>query len=145
MTEFQKYFTTTAKGGYSNCIDRGSGSTIPNCVAWAWGWFFFDRRRTDMTKMRPRGDAKDVYNLCKPNGSGYWVSKDVKERAIACYNIGDKGHVVYVHYKLPNGQYLCSESNYSGTIGNGKYVRFLIGNPKALYKNYQGCVYDFTK
>lgn len=146
LTEFAKYFTTTAKGGYSNCEDRGNGCTIPNCVGLCWGLFFFlhGQRGKDFA-IRPRGDANQIYNKCKPNGSGFWVSKEIKENSIACYNIGSNGHVVYVLCKLTDGNYLCIESNYSGTKSNGKYLRtFVTTNPKTLYSNYMGCVYDFT-
>lgn len=146
MTEFAKYFTTTTKGGYSNCEDRGNGNVLPNCVGLCWGLFFYMHgQRGKNFSMRPRGDANTIYNNCKKNGSGFWVSKAVKENAIACYNIGSAGHVVYILYKMATGQYLCIESNYSGTIANGKYCRTLItSNPATLYKGYQGCVYDFT-
>lgn len=145
MTEYQKFFTTKSKGGYSNCLDRGSGNTLPNCVAWAWGCFyFFHGQKKDMAK-RPKADANGIYEACKKTGSGFWVSKEIKENSIACFNIGTNGHVIYVHFKMPNGYWLCSESNYSGTIANGKYVRYILTtNPKVAYKNYQGCVYDFT-
>ena len=144
MTEFQKYFTIKSKGGYSNCINRGGGSTIPNCVGWGWGCFFFYHGRKDFN-IRPQGDAKDIYEKCKKDGSGFIVAKIVKENALACYACGEHGHVVYIHFKLPDGNYLCSESNSSGTVKNGRYIRFMLTpNPAVLYKNYQGCVYAFT-
>ena len=145
MTELQKYLTTKSQGGYSNCLDRGGGNVLPNCVGLCWGLFYFlHGQRKDMSK-RPKGDANTIYEACKKNGSGFWVSKAIKENSIACYNIGSSGHVVYVFFKLPNNYYVCAESNYSGTIANGKYLRLLLTrNPESLYKNYQGCVYDFT-
>ena len=148
MTEYEKYFITQSKGGYSNCLDRGQGYTLPNCVGYAWGQFYFYhgqvKDRAAWAK-RPRGDANMIYEACKKNGSGFWVSKELKENSIVCFNIGAAGHVVYCHYKMPSGKWLCSESNYSGTVANGKFIRYIItDNPKVLYKNYQGCVYDFT-
>ena len=149
MTEYQKYFMLRSKGGYSNCLDRGQGNVLPNCVGYAWGCFYFfhgQRKDTASWNKRPRNDANGIYEACKKNGSDFWVSKELKEDSIACFNVGANGHVVYVHYKMPNGQWLCSESNYSGTVANGRYIRYLLTtNPKVLYKNYQGCVYDFTK
>lgn len=94
---------------------------------------------------RPNGNANQIYEACKKEGSGFWVSKTLKENSIACFDIGEYGHVMYVHFKMPNGQWLCSESNYSGTVKNGKFCRYIITtNPAAYYKNYHGCVYDFT-
>ena len=146
MTEFIKYLTTKSKGGYSDCLDRGKGSTLPNCVGFCWGMFYMlHGNKKDMSK-RPKGNANTIYEACKKNGSGFWVSKSVKENSILCFNIGDCGHVVYCFGQMSDGNWICAESNYSGTVANGKYLRWKITtNPAALYKNYQGCVYDFTK
>ena len=145
MTEYSKYFTTTKKGGYSTCLDRGGGCTLPNCVGWAWGNFYYFHGQKHNMYRRPQGNANQIYSECRKEGSGFWVSKVLKENSIACFNIGEYGHVMYVHFKMPNGQWLCSESNYSGTVKNGRFVRYIITtNPAAYYKNYQGCVYDFT-
>ena len=148
MTEFEKYFVTRSKGGYSNCLDRGQGYVLPNCVGICWGLFFyFHGQRKDKASWdkRPRGDANTIYEACKKNGSGFIVQKSVAENSIACYNVGANGHVVYILYKQPDGKYLCAESNYSGTLKNGRYIRYIVcDNPAVLYKGYQGCVYNFT-
>ena len=148
MTDYNKYFITRERGGFSNCLDRGQGNVLPNCVGYAWGCFYFfhgERKSKEVWNRRPRGDANTIYEACKKNGSGFWVSKELKENSILCFNVGEKGHVVYCHYRTPDGKYICSESNYSGTVSNGKYIRYIVTtNPKVLYKNYQGCVYDFT-
>jgi len=146
MTEFLKYFTTTSKGGYSDCLNRDQGNVLPNCVGMCWALFYyFHGQRKDFSK-RPHCDAKYIYEKCKANGSGFWVAKAVKENSILCFNIGEAGHVVYCFGQLANKKWLCAESNYSGTISNGKYIRWFVSdNPTVLYKNYQGCVYDFTK
>lgn len=146
MTEFIKYFTRK-KAGYSNIIADGRNpNELPNCTAIAWGLFYYMHgQRKDWSK-RPRGDANTIYESCKKDGSGFWVSKAVKENSILCFNIGQRGHVVYCLGKLAgDGPWWCVESNYSGKIKNGTYIRTLLtDNPAALYKNYQGCVYDFT-
>lgn len=143
MTEIDRYFRTKQYGGYSNCLDRGDGWTVPNCVGMAWGMFFMERGVKDFSK-RPTGDANTIYEACKKYGSGFWVSKAVKEHSILCFNIGKCGHVVYCMSKI-NGYYFCIESNYSGTPTNGKFIRtFMTKNPESLYKNYQGCVYNLT-
>lgn len=141
----RKWLTTPAAHGYSNCIDRGAGNGLPNCVALAWGLFYyFHGQRRDFSK-RPRVDAGKIYEACKKDGSGFWVRKAVKENSILCFNNSALGHVVYCLCELPDGVYLCLESNYSGTLKNGKYLRcYATKNPEKLYKGYQGCVYDFT-
>lgn len=145
MTEFIKFLTTTKAGGYSDCLDRGKGSTLPNCVGFAWAMFYKEHGQTDMTK-RPKGNANTLYEACKKDGSGFWVSKALKENSILCFNIGDCGHVVYCFGKMPDGLWICAESNYSGTVLNGKYLRWLVTkDPTSLYKNYQGCIYDFVE
>ena len=150
MTELQKYLTDTAHGGYSNCIsgkdlasELWQGSTIPNCVGLAWGLFNFFRGTKKKFK-RMQGNAKDLYSKCKKDGSGFWVSREPKDNSIACYNIGDCGHVVYILAMLKDNYAIMVESNYSGTVANGKALRFKFGNPRTLYNNYLGCIYDFT-
>lgn len=150
MTEIEKYLTHKSKGGYSDCIYGSSlktslwkGSTIPNCIGLAWGLFNYDRNTKDKFK-RMNGNANEIYEKCKKNGSGFWVSKTPKERAIACYNIGAQGHVVYIWKLFTETSAIMIESNYSGTIANQKAIRFLYGNPKSIYKGYQGCIYNFT-
>ena len=32
----------------------------------------------------------------------------------------------------------------SGTLNNGRALRVKTGNPKTWYKEYQGCIYDYT-
>ena len=73
MTEFEKYFRTKKYGGYSDCLDRGNGWVVPNCVGYCWGWFYFDRGEKDFSK-HPKGNANTLYGACRPNGSGFWVS-----------------------------------------------------------------------
>ena len=144
MTEYGKYFLTKSKGGYSNCLDRGHGNCLPNCVGWAWGnFYFFHGQRKDI-QTRPLGNANMIYELCKREHSGFIVSKALKENSIICFGCGQYGHVMYCHFKMPNGMYLCSESNYDGNASRNTFNRFFVtANPQNLYKNYQGCVYDF--
>lgn len=148
MTEFEKYFVRRGKGGYSNCLDRGNGYVLPNCVGYAWACFYFyhgqKKTKADWDK-HPTGNANTIYAACRKDGSGFIVNKAVKENAILCYNVGEYGHVVYCHFKQPDGKWLCSESNYSGTVKNGRFIRYIVcDNPAVLYKGFQGSVYDFT-
>ena len=143
MTEFMKWFTLPYAGGVSDCLDRGKGICLPNCVALAWGCFYYFHGKKPMSwRAHPRGDAKTLYEACKKDGSGFWVRKAVTENSILCYSIN---HVVYCLGKLPDGTWLILESNYSGTLQNGRYIRaFATKTPEKLYSGYQGCIYDFT-
>lgn len=145
IESLRKWLTTSAAHGYSNCLDRGNGNCLPNCQGLAWGLFYYMHgRRVDFSK-RPRGNAGEMYEKCKKDGSGFWVRKAVKENSILCFNNSKEGHVVYCLCELPDGVYLCLESNYSGTLKNGKYFRcYATKKPTELYKNYQGCIYDFA-
>lgn len=150
MHELQKYMTNKKFGGYSDCIYGSSlkhpwwkGSTISNCIGICWGLFNADRG-TKHNFRRIAGNAKDIYAKAKKDGSGYLCSYEPKSSSIACYNIGDCGHVVYVLWMFESGVGVGIESNYSGDLSNGLLLRVKIGNPKKWYKNYQGCIYDFS-
>ena len=80
--ELKRWLTTPKANGYSNCIDRGDGNGLPNCVALSWGLFYyFHGRRKDFSG-RPRCDAHEIYERCKKDGSGFIVRKAVKENSI---------------------------------------------------------------
>lgn len=156
ISEFDKYFTHVSKGGYSTCIhdsdlkDKGitemwDGSTMPNCVGLAWGFFNLERG-TKKSFKRLSGNAGTLYAQAKKNGSGFWASNQVKEHAIAVYGAGTAaGHVLYIWRKEADGDYICFESNYSGNAINDKNFRIIrTKNPKTLYKEWKGCIYDFT-
>lgn len=148
MNEIRKYFTSKAFGGYSDCTTDlnhkwWDGATISNCVGFAWGMFNLDRGRGKNFR-RIRGDACDIYPAAKKNGSGYLVGVKPKSSSIACYDNGGKGHVVYLLHVWSNGQAVGIESNLSGTLSNKLLLRVKLGDPKKWYKNYQGCVYDYT-
>lgn len=147
MNEIQKYFTAKEFGGYSDCtidLDHSwwTGSTISNCVGFAWGMFNLDRGRGKNFR-RIWGDAKDIYPKAKPTGSGFKVGVPPKSSSIACYNNGGKGHVVYLLWVWKSGQAVGLESNLSGTLSNKLLLRVKLGDPKKWYKGYQGCIYDY--
>lgn len=72
------------------------------------------------------------------------TSKTPKSSSIACYDVGENGHVVYLLHVWSNGQAVGIESNYSGTLANKKLLRVKLGDPKKWYSGYQGCITDFT-
>lgn len=148
MYEIQKYFTDKAHGGYSTCttdLDHPwwAGSTISNCVGLVWGLFNLDRGMGKNFKRIENCHAKDIYPRARKTGSGYLVNTAPKSSSIACYNVGEYGHVVYLLWVWKSGAAVGIESNYSGDISNKKLLRVKFGNPKRWYSGYQGCVYDF--
>lgn len=104
--------------------------------------FNLDRGRGKYFR-RVRGDAKDIYDIAKKDGSGFTVGVKPKASSIACYNNGGAGHCVYLLHVWSNGQAVGIESNYSGNISNKLLLRVKIGDPKKWYKNYKGCIYDY--
>jgi len=91
------------------------------------------------------GNAGTLYDAGKKNGSGFLVGYEPKDDAIAVYGAGTKaGHVVYLLHKFGNGSFIGIESNYSGSFSNQLALRVKYGNPKSWYKQYKGCIYDFT-
>ena len=147
MNEIRKYFTAKTFGGYSDCVtdlDNSwwKGSTISNCVGFAWGMFNLDRGRAENFR-RVRGDAKDIYEKAKKTGSGFLVGVKPKASSIACYDNGGKGHVVYVLHVWSNGQAVGIGSDLSGTLANKRLLYVKYGDPKKWYKKYQGCIYDY--
>lgn len=151
MKEIKKYFTHKNFGGYSDCIYGSDlktqwwkGATIPNCVGAAWGFFNLDRG-TGKSFRRLYGDAGSLYAKGCKDGSGFLCGYEPKNSSIAVYGAGTKaGHVTYVLHVFGNGQAIVLESNYSGTMSNGRGLRVKFGNPKTMYKEYHGCIYDFT-
>lgn len=151
MTDFEKYFVSKDYGGYSTCIHDGSlknpwykGSVLSNCVGLVWGMLNLVYG-TRSNFVRISGNANQIYPKARPEGSGWLTDPNPKTFGIACYNIGDCGHVVFLLHVWSDGQAIGIESNYSGNMSNGLALRVKYGNPKKWYKNYQGCVRGLTK
>lgn len=158
MRTLQYLFTNVDKGGFSTCIYGRNlknswfdGSVLSNCVGLVWTLFCLDHdpeiaAAIQKCKMkRISGNARDIYAKAKKTGSGYVCSYAPKSGSIACYGAGTSaGHVVYLLWVWRDGQAIGIESNYSGTLNNGRALRVKTGNPKTWYKEYQGCIYDYT-
>lgn len=141
---------------WSNCTRDlknpwGDKWTLSNCVGLVWPLFVLDHnpaileavKNTPFTRIR--GNAGDIYAQAKKIGSGYMCSYPPRSSSIACYGAGTKaGHVVYLLKVWSNGQAVGIESNYSGNLNNKLLLRVKVGNPKTWYKEYQGCIYDYS-
>lgn len=116
--------TTISKGGYSHCIDRGQGYTLPNCVAGVHAQWLLQ-----LTSALGLDKAKEYESkMCRNNAEVYWSFKDGFERgqvpklgAIMVWEGKGKlaGHVMIVREINSNGDVVGIGSNYSGTKTNG--------------------------
>jgi surface antigen/LysM repeat protein len=111
------YYRTKASGGYSPCITPyGDGSTLPNCVGYAWG--AFSETLGFASKLRSM-NAENFYNS---QPSEYERGSVPKLGAIACWQKGPTlsgndgaGHVAQVIEVAPDGTILTANSGYKGT------------------------------
>lgn len=116
--------TTIAKGGYSHCIDRGSGYTLPNCVAGVHAQWLLQ-----LTSALGLEKAKEYESLlCRNNAEVYWdknesfVHSQVPKLGAIMVWEGKghlAGHVMTVKEVRSNGDVVGVGSNYSGTKTNG--------------------------
>jgi len=132
------YWIKTTYGGYNKCIliDSQTGSTLPNCTAWAWGRFLQENNITDCNLSR--GDAENWFNY----NDGYERGQIAKLGAVACWESSlGAGHVAIVEEIKPNGDIVTSNSAYNGTRF---YTRELTRVSNYKYGNsytFQGFIY----
>lgn len=158
MTLLELFGTHVNGGGLSTCIHDGDLKnpwwryfTLSNCTALCWMLFNLDHNRElqafakKLRMKRITGNARDIYRVACAKGSGFKCNYEPLSNSIACYGAGTStGHVVYILHVWKNGQAVGIESNYSGNMANGLALRVKYGKPKNWYKQYQGCIYDFT-
>lgn len=148
-----KNFINIGYGGRNKCIARDStGNVLPNCTAYSWGRFL----ELDGSCQLPTTDAENWFpNASSPMWGAYKTGQTPKVGAIACYSQGRQGshadgagHVFVLEEDLGNGKWRWSESNYSGTLANGKYWRLMEGYPNKYLTGYawkfQGYIYPHT-
>ena len=141
------WYTHTSRGGKSPCIHDGSlqycewpGSTIRNCVGYAWGRF------SEIL-------GQPMSNSGAPN-AGMWFSQYATnyERgqaprvgAVGCFdNPGKAGHVLIVEQVYPDGSILTSESGYSSSQPFWNQRRYPPNYMSGSYK-FQGFIYNPEK
>lgn len=139
-----KYYTSTARGGLSPCIHDGSlkkcawpGSTLSNCVGWAWGRF------SEIM-------GQPMSNAGAPN-AGMWFTNYATQYsrgstpavgAIACFsNPGKAGHVLVVEEIYSDGSILTSESGYSSNKPFWNQRRYPPNYMSSPYQ-FQGFIYN---
>lgn len=145
-------YKQVASGGYNRCIYGNSagriyaGSVLPNCTGYAWGRFIECQGFTNCNLSTANaglwyGHTSDGYTR---NSSVPYLG------AVICwsYTSGGAGHVAVVEKIYSNTDVVWSESNWSGTISNGRYWRTVRGNPAAYATSklhFQGYIYPPTQ
>ena len=140
-----KWYLKTTYGGYNKCILGNSngriytGCVLPNCVGYAYGrWMECQGYHSCNLST---GNAKTWYGH---TSDGYQRGSTPKLGAVICWT-GKYGHVAIVERIYSNTDVQWSESNWSGTTGNGRYWRTKRGNPATLYSSsgltFQGYIY----
>lgn len=142
------WYQKTSYGGYNQCIlgnSNGrlySGCVLPNCTGYAWGRWMECQGYT--TCQLSTGNAKLWYGH---TSDGYPRSSTTPYLgAVICWG-GTYGHVAIVEKIYSNTDIVWSESNWSGTTGNGKYWRQVRGDPHHYATSsltFQGYIYPTT-
>ncbi len=133
-------WVTTSRGGTSRCISvSSSGSTLPNCVGYAWG------RWTEIL-----GETHDLSNRNAElwwgnTGDGYERGQTPRVGAVVCWSKGavgngsdGAGHVAIVEEVYEDGSILISESAYSGA---NFYTNILSKGYNMSGYSFQGFIY----
>lgn len=142
------WYLRVGYGGYNRCIlgnangRKYSGCVLPNCTGYAYGRWMECQGYTSCNLSTH--NAKLWYGN---TSDGYSRSSSVPYLgAVICWT-GTYGHVAVVEKIYSNTDIVWSESNWSGTAGNGRYWRTVRGNP-ANYAtsalSFQGYIYPTT-
>lgn len=153
-----KYYTRTGSGGWNDGIapkySAWSGSALHNCVPYARGrfaesqstngsWVGDGASAKTVIANLPHGNANKMYGNASSN-SKYYQKRGKGSGpvlgAIACFNYGTYGHVIFVEAVYSNGNIDYSASNYSGsfsyksnvnpnTVFGGTLQGYIVPNP----------------
>ena len=124
-----KYYIVKKYGGWSPCIQGNNeygqrpftGSVLPNCVGFAWGWWHEICHLKDFPFWR-KGNARTIYANLRDQGC---VTSTVPAYgAMMVWDDGVAGHVAIVNEIRPDGSVCTLESGWKFT-GNivQEYVR----------------------
>ena len=141
-------YMNVAYGGKNKCIARNlSGTVLPNCTGYTWGrcleaWGYCDLPTTDAENWFP--------NAGKPEYGSHETGQTPKLGAVLCWSKGEvgvhtdgAGHVAFVEAVNADGTVTWSQSDYSGTVENGRYWRLITGKPEKYFSSltWQGYIY----
>lgn len=137
------YYLVPPYGNNPCILGKSSGRiyaycVLPNCTGYAHGRWKECQGFTSSNLST--GNANSYFG----HSDGYTRGQTPKLGSIICWD-GTNGHVGVVE-EIYNDNYIkWSESNWNGTISNGRYFRMMTGNPATLYSNYgltfQGYIY----
>lgn len=105
-----KYYLSSAYGGYNDCLRISGTSCLPNCVGYAWGAWY------EMMRVRPKLSRGNACNWYGYTADGYQRSKTPELGAVACWggNSSNRyGHVAIVVGIFSN-YIVVAQSNYGG-------------------------------
>lgn len=139
-------------GGYNYCIlgnsagRKYSGCVLPNCTGYAYGRWMECQGYTSCNLST--SNANQWY---WHTSDGYYRSSSVPYLgAVICWGSrpgNNYGHVAIVEKIYSNTDIVWTESNWSGTAGNGRYWRTVRGNPANYASSalsFQGYIYPTT-
>ena len=141
-------YVNVSYGGKNKCIARNSaGFVLPNCTGYAWGRALEAWGECHL----PTTDAENWYlNANKKEYGGHTLGTKPKIGSVMCWRKGQAGvhsdgagHVAFVEAVNSDGTVTWSQSDYSGTVGNGRYWRLITGKPEFYFSglSWQGYIY----
>ena len=138
------WYTHTSRGGKSPCIHDGSlqycewpGSTIRNCVGYAWGRF-----SEILGQPMSNSGAPNAGMWFSQYATNYERGQTPRVGAVGCFdNPGKAGHVLIVEQVYPDGSILTSESGYSSSQPFWNQRRYPPNYMSGSYK-FQGFIYN---
>ena len=140
-----KNWIQTAYGGYSPCIHPdtasqygyGPGSTLPNCVGYAWGRF---REILGSTPKLCLGNAGLWYSY---TADGYRRGSTPQLGAVACWSLpGQPGHVAIVEKINSDGSIETSNSGYNWTPNRHRSAVEIIRGTYPRWITWSGYVFQ---
>lgn len=145
--KLDKYYISYQNGGISTFAprDKRTGYTLPNCTAFAEGWFNKEynhlKNEQDKIVYSFRGNACDFYKDAKR--LGLETGKELKAGAMMCWS-GGKGHVAICDRVLSDGTAEVCESNYSGVQDFKKFIASNSNGRWGMSSAYTflGCIYN---
>ena len=124
-----KYYISTAGGGYNKCIERRGHWVLPNCVGYAYGRFMEITGRTSCKLSFANAGKWWGYT-----SDGYSRGKSPKLGAVICWSKGlEPGHVAIVEKINSDGTIVTSESGYSAKKDFWTQTRRNNGNCTAYW------------
>lgn len=135
-----KFFIIQSNGGYSNCLNRDNGFTLPNCVGYAWGAWFQNQNKKDAAKLGKWGNPPYIWNSWQMTG-GSGRGSAFKPNSLMIWDKGNGSGHIAISISYNNGLVTWAESNYSGTKSNGLYWRIITRNPYKYVGTFKGYIY----